>query len=124
MLKCRKNFANLLLLSVMLFALGASVKPMDFGYVPGALIADSAAERTIQWVNHSGSIVYRGQQIAATTGEEFSWKPVNVLEDLPECTKSSKVFICNFDSNCIKNILRHSSRAPPAVFCPFFTVAV
>ena len=83
MIKCRKIYGNLLLLSVLLFALGASAAPrINLG--TGRVLAwRNAAENVeFRWECGCGEIVYRGQQLV-TMLLFFGNKAVEVKGVLP-----------------------------------------
>ena len=122
MLKCRKNFANLLLLSVMLFMLGVSACPAGNGTLPGDFLTHPEKSGEVKWINYSGAIVYRGQQVEAVIGEDFVWKPVDLLENLYAYSTDGTFRVAQQQCICICITARHSSRAPPAAAVNAFTV--
>lgn len=72
MLQCRKIYANLLLLSVMLFALGASARTRDCSVFTELPQLNVPLEmRDLRWDSRSAEVVYRGQQITATVSSEL-----------------------------------------------------
>ena len=113
MLKCRKNFANLLLLCVMIFMLGSSVRPANREMGIDTLLQNVDSSRPLQWVNHSGAVVYSGRQIVATAGEEFVWKPVDWMENLLDFNRKNRIQppVSHFCDNTVQQA--GSSRAPP-----------
>ena len=113
MLKCRKNFANLLLLCVILFTLGSSVRPANRDMGIETLLRNADSSRPLQWVNHSGAVVYSGRQIVATAGEEFFWKPADCLENLLIFSENSRIQPPEQHFCCKAERQTGSSRAPP-----------
>lgn len=74
MWQCRRNYANLLLLSVLFFALGANVSPRINCGVAGISVWQSSADGCdFRWECSSGQIIYRGQQITALAGSDFNF---------------------------------------------------
>ncbi len=115
MLKCHKNYCNLLLLSVMLFALGASARPAFCGMESGCCYVAHSSGSEFAWQTPSGTVVYCGQQLTAVAGNEFIWKNPDVLEMLAnyDIGGSKKLFSANISAqNVISNAV---SRAPPCV---------
>lgn len=72
MWQCRKIYANLLLLSVLLFSLGAISRPRT-GEFSGETAAWNAPAGNIEfhWSERSGAVVYRAQQITAVTAGDW-----------------------------------------------------
>ena len=114
MFECRKIYGNLLLLSVILFTLGASCRPLTCELVWAEQCYTQAAGTVdFQWDNRSGSIVYRSGQLKATVGNEF----VGLLPGTPEeLTATAGQTIESTDrffliaSGCCGE---HTSRGPP-----------
>ena len=72
MMHCRKIYYNFLLLSVLCFTLGVSVRPQFSGVENRECAINSHTSRVeFQWNECSGSVVYRGQQITAAVGNEL-----------------------------------------------------
>jgi len=72
MFECRKIYGNLLLLSVIVFTLGASCRPAECCVFGNELSWQTPAQAVdFKWDNRSGAIVYRGGQIKAVFGNEF-----------------------------------------------------
>jgi hypothetical protein len=113
-LKCRKNYCNLLLLSVMLFALGTSVRPVLQTAYAECSWSEQRTEGDLQWKNQSGAIVYQGQQLTATAGNEFVGINTNVCEMLTGVNISSYEICCNEDAPRHNEYSFSVSRAPPA----------
>ncbi|MBE6380617.1 MAG: hypothetical protein E7047_06780 [Lentisphaerae bacterium] len=80
MIKCRKNYANLLLLSVLLFVISVPVQPVADSGNSAVSWQTSAGERSFQWENQSGALIYRGQQLTATVVDEFTCLAPEPLE--------------------------------------------
>ena len=72
MLQCRKIYANLLLLSVMLFVLGTSACPRRSCVIAELpQVAVPVEQRELRWDSRSATVVYRGQQITVTVSSEL-----------------------------------------------------
>ena len=113
-LKCRKNYCNLLLLSVMLFALGTSVRPvLQTAYIECSW-SKQQPDGDLQWKNQSGAIVYQGQQLTATAGNEFVGINTNVWEMFARVNISGYEVCCNEDAPVQDEYSFSVSRAPPA----------
>ena len=83
MWQCRKIYANLLMLSVLLFALGSSAAPRINWGMTGQKVWNKAAENVeIRWECGSGQIIYRGQQITAVAGSELGFVLPEKLNDI------------------------------------------
>lgn len=114
MWQCRKIYANLLLLSVLIFSLGAVARP-GAGCFGGEAATWSAPAENVEfcWGNHSGAVVYRGQQITAVTAGDW---------DLIVPEKWQDLQLESFDDVILPENLRQQSgsfyalptgRAPP-----------
>ena len=74
MWQCRKIYANMLLLSVLLFTLGASAVPrINLGTGSVSAWQKTAENVEFRWECGCGEIVYRGQQLTAVTGSELEF---------------------------------------------------
>lgn len=82
MWQCRKIYANLLLLSVLLFALGASAAPRINRGFTGAMVWNAPESGEIRWECCTSEIIYRGQQITALAGGEFDFLLPDKLDDV------------------------------------------
>jgi hypothetical protein len=82
MWQCRKIYANLLLLSVLLFALGASAAPRINRGFTGATAWNVPENGEIRWECCTGEIIYRGQQITALAGGELDFILPDKLDDI------------------------------------------
>ena len=65
MFVCRKIYANLLLLSVMLFVLAASPMSRHTVEITEEFCWQSSSAESFQWEAPGGTIVYRGSQMTA-----------------------------------------------------------
>ena len=73
MFECRKIYANLLLLSVMLFAVCASSQPRIWLENVGGESFRESSQSTFQWDNPGGTIIYRGGKLTAAVGGEMDY---------------------------------------------------
>ena len=120
MWQCRKIYANLLLLSVLLFALGATTVPRIKGNNAGqAAWHNAESSGSFQWECCSGKIVYRGQQITALAGSELDV----VLPEKVRDILNTAVFMQKLPENCTwadaEIMCLPQERGPPAN-CNFF----
>lgn len=114
MLHCRKIYCNLLLLSLLLFALGATATPRIALHYTGVPAWNIPSERfDFRWECTSGGVVYRGQQITATVGNELDFT-------VPE--QNAELVVPRDGFFALNNTLQrhpecryrlHISRAPP-----------
>ena len=120
MWQCRKIYANLLLLSVLMFALGATGAPrLNLNNSGAAVLRAPGAAGDFRWECCSGKIVYRGQQITAVAGSELNFVlPEEVCDIL-----NTAVFIQKLPENgswgYAEIVQLPQERGPPenAVFC-------
>ena len=114
MLQCRKIYANLLLLSVMLFALGTSACTRRGSAIVGLPQVDVPAEqRELRWDSRSAAVVYRGQQITATVSSELDFliPEADDFELTVFCGKAEySELVLGFE---LRAMPRFASRAPP-----------
>ena len=72
MWQCRKIYANMLLLSVMMFMLGVAVRPHYGAFFCGETTFAAPAEKVdFCWEGHKGELVYRGQQITMLAAHDL-----------------------------------------------------
>jgi hypothetical protein len=114
MWQCRKIYANLLMLSVLFFALGASVTPrINCGAADQAVWNKKPENVEFRWECGSGQIVYRGQQITAVTENELDF----VLPEKLDAIFRVGVFAENMPENltayCMELLAVSCSRAAP-----------
>ena len=114
MWQCRKIYANLLMLSVLFFTLGASVTPRINCGAAGQTVWNKTAENVeFRWECGSGLIVYRGQQITAVTENELD----RILPEKLDAVFSTGVFAENMPENltayCTELQELPCGRAPP-----------
>lgn len=114
MFECRKIYGNLLLLSVMLFTLGASCRPLTCELVWAEQCYTQAADAVdFQWDNRSGSIVYRSGQLKATIGNEFVGLLPGTQAELTVIAGQSVVPLERFFRIAGGCCRQHTSRGPP-----------
>ena len=106
MWQCRKIYANLLMLSVLFFTLGASVTPRINWSAAGKTVWNKTAESVeFRWECGSGQIVYRGQQITAVAGNELELVLPEKLNDI-------------FNADVFADVLPGSRKAGSAELLP------
>ncbi len=115
MFECRKIYGNLLLLSVMLFALSVTACPVERAVSSEAVCWQSRSFNGIRWENSTSAVIYRGQQLKAVSGSDmYLTVPDNDIEVLLHC-------VADFDRKhnatyfYSKQVKLHTSRAPPAL---------
>ena len=116
MWQCRKIYANLLMLSVLLFTLGVSASPrVNRGWAGQQAWNNAAGNVEIRWECCSGEIIYRGQQITATAGSELEFVVPEKLDDI----LNAGTFAANMPENrlgfCAELLKLPCGRAPPEI---------
>lgn len=114
MWQCRKIYANMLLLSVLLFALGASAVPRINLGTGGVFAWQKTAENVeFRWECGCGEIVYRGQQLTAVTGSELEFIVPEKLNDVcPGGVFAEKLPVDSI-AGSLEVLAHHRGRAPP-----------
>ena len=113
MSKCRKNYANLLLLSVLFFMLSVPVRPVVPADDQTVSWYSAGSSRSFQWEEHSGALIYRGQHLNAAVVHEFNCVPPEVCEiELPDIAGQGRV-ILHSSAVAQVRLSYNSSRAPP-----------
>ena len=115
MWQCRKIYTNLLLLSVLLFSLGAAVRPAYCTLFAGIPAAWSAPAENVEfrWEAHGGAVVYRGQQITAVTAGDWDFIVPESWCDLVLISSEKKAFVECWRQNGGASVLLPVGRAPP-----------
>ena len=120
MWQCRKIYANLLLLSVLMFALGASSAPrINWNRTGGTVWNDPESSGGFHWECCSGKIIYRGQQITAVAGSELEFVVPEAVRDILNIAVFTQNLPGNGSSACAEIVRLPQERGPPenAVFC-------
>ena len=115
MFECHKIYGNLLLLSVMMFALSVTACPVERAASSEAVCWQSRSFNGIRWENNTSVVIYRGQQIKAVSGSEmYLLVPDNDVEVVLHCVTEfdRKHNATYFYSKTVKI---YASRAPPAM---------
>ncbi len=114
MWQCRKIYANMLLLSVLLFALGASAAPrINLG--TGSVSAWNKAAENVEfrWECGCGEIVYRGQQLTAVAGSELEFIVPEKLKDICRIAGFNEKLPVDVVAGSSEVLAYHRGRAPP-----------
>lgn len=114
MWQCRKIYANMLLLSVLLFALGASAVPrinLGTGQVPAW--NNTAENVEFRWERGCGEIVYRGQSLTAVTGSELEFIVPEKLNDICRGEVFAEKLPAYAVAASAETAANHRGRAPP-----------
>lgn len=116
MWQCRKIYANLLLLSVLLFSLGAAVRPAYSTLFAGGTATWSAPAENVEfrWEAHGAAVVYRSQQITAVTAGDWDLIVPEGWCDLRLTGPEEKSFVECWRQNNGASVLLPVGRAPPA----------
>ena len=116
MFECRKIYGNLLLLSVMLFALSATACPVERAVITEAVCWQSRSFHSIRWENSSSTVIYRGlgSNKAVSGSEMYLLVPENDVESLLHCVGNfvRKHNATYFYSKPVQSV---ASRAPPVL---------
>ena len=115
MWQCRKIYANLLLLSVLLFALGASATPRFNRGASGQTVWSSSNSMDFRWDCSSGRIVYRGQQITAVVGGELNFLLPEKVETLFLTGAAGQDFSKDHSFDNANILQLPQGRAPPVI---------
>ena len=117
MWQCRKIYANLLLLSVLLFALGASAAPrINLGAGSVSAWQKTAENVEFRWECGCGEIVYRGQQLTAVTGSELDFIVPEKLNDIFRSEVFAEKLPADVVAGGLEVLTLHRGRAPPENF--------
>lgn len=116
MMQCRKIYCNLLMLSVMLFMLGVTVRPR-LAEFSGPVCSWSKADGQVEfkWNSCSGAVVYRGQQLTVSLSSELDFIVPDQVNGLivPGKPLTGSGFV--LQKMAVDRCRLHISRAPPAV---------
>ena len=104
----------MLLLSVLLFALGASAAPRINLGAGSAPAWNKAAENVeFRWECGCGEIVYRGQQLTAVTGSELEFVVPEKLNDICLGEIFAEKLPADVVAGGLEVLTLHRGRAPP-----------
>ena len=119
MFECRKIYGNLLLLSLILFSLGASVRPLNCELAGGECVWSAPGNcQDLQWDNRSATVIYRGQQLAALFGNEAACLLPEELDELRNYDCWTAGWAENWRFSAAAEYTLPISRAPPVKKLP------